>query len=228
MKKEEAGINTSLLKALKQKIKDKGYVAEFSPKDGTIIIINSELEVSSAIRTGDYHPSTLPAYLIVIHHDYFPKGISSDIVGFGDTLEQKIESTIETYLNTLLEPIIDSLSDNQSNQFDFKSNSTDREIAWHTKIGDSLFKGNWDETTNLPDLYSILEVSAKNNLVDQKLNWLELEICKNLTGEVHSSCLLNGKWWNEGQELLKKYVESWKDKEGFLKQQQFVVFRQEN
>ncbi len=223
-KEKEIDINTYLLQELKARIEEKGNTVEFSNVYAAIIV-NSEIEIATAIMPGDFHPSLLPLLIITINKKYFPNGIESSLVGLGNTLEHKVESAIENYLSSIFYPIVDSFTDSHLDEFDFKSNSTGREILWHPKMSENSFQGKWNETSNETNLYSIVESKLKNKLSDKKFNWLKLYISRQQDGTISGECLLNNEVWEDGYYLLENYAKTWKDNEEFLGHKQFIMFR---
>lgn len=223
-KEEQIDINSYLLHELKKRIEEKGNTVEFSSQYAAIIV-NSEIKIATAIMPGDFHPSILPLLVITINKDYFPDGIESTLMGLGNTVEQKVESAIENYMSTIFYPILDSFSDSHSEEFDFRSNSTGREILWHPKMSENSFQGKWTETSNEINLYSIVESQLKNKLSDKKLNWLKLYIARQPDGMFSGECLLNNEVWEDGYYLLKNYAKMWRDQGEFLGHKQFIMFR---
>ena len=223
-KEEQIDLNSYLLHELKKRIEEKGNTVEFSSQYAAIIV-NSEIEIATAIMPGDFHPSILPLLVITINKDYFPNGIESSLMGLGNTAEQKVEAAIENYMSTIFYPILDSFSDSHSEEFDFKSNSTGREILWHPKMSENSFQGKWNETSNEINLYSIVESQLKNKLSDKKLNWLKLYISRQPDGMFSGECLLNNEVWEDGYYLLENYAKMWRDQGEFLGHKQFVMFR---
>lgn len=223
-KEDQVDINTYLLHKLKERIEEKGNTVEFSTQYAAIIV-NSDIEIATALIPGDFHQSLLPLLTITINKDYFPNGIESSLVGLGNTNEQKVNSAIENYMSNIFYPIVDSFTDSHVEEFDFKSNSTGREILWHPKMSDNSFQGKWEETSNEVNLYSIIENKIKDKLLDKKLNWLKLYISRQPDGKISGECLLNNEVWEEGYYLLENYAKTWKDKGEFLGHKQFIMFR---
>ncbi len=223
-KEKEIDINTYLLQELKRRIEGKANTVEFSTQYAAIIV-NSEIEIATAIMPGDFHPSLLPLLVITINKDYFPDGIESSLVGLGNTLEEKVESAVENYLSSVFYPIVDSFTDSHLEEFDFKSNSTGREILWHPKMSENSFQGKWNETSKETNLYTIVEIQLKNKLSDRKLNWLKLYISRQPDGVISGECILNNEVWEDGYYLLEHYAKTWKDYGVFLGHKQFIMFR---
>ncbi|MEP5341173.1 MAG: DUF6348 family protein [Algibacter sp.] len=223
-KEEQIDINSYLLHELKERIEEKGNTVEFSTQD-TAIIVNSEIEIATAIMNGNFHPSLLPLLVRTINKEYFPDGIESSLVGLGNTDEQKIKSAVENYMSSIFYPIVDSFTDSHLEEFDFKSNSTGREILWHPKMSENSFQGKWSDTNNETNLYSIVENKLKEKLYDKKLNWLKLYISRQPDGIISGECLLNNEVWEDGYYFLEDYAKTWKDKGEFLGHKQFIMFR---
>ena len=213
-----------MLQKLKDRIEKSGNTVEFSTQYAAIII-NSEIEIATAILPGDFHPSILPLLIITINKDYFPKGIEASLVGLGTTIEQKVDFVINNYITNIFSTIIDSFKDTHIEGLDFKSVINDREILWHPKMSDNSFQGKWNETNDQINLYSILEEDIKTKLSDNKLNWLKLYISRQPNGEISGECLLNNEVWEEGYYLLEEYAKTWKDNGEFLGHKQFIMFR---
>lgn len=223
-KKKELDVNTYLLQRLKQRIEEKGNLVEFSTQYAAILI-NSEIEIATAVMKGDFHPFILPLLTITINKDYFPKGIESSLMGLGTTIEEKVESAIDNYIENIFTTIADSFNDIHIDEYDFKSIINNREILWHPKMSKSLIQGKWNETNNQINLYSVIEERVKKELKDYKFNWLKLYISRQPNGEISGECLLNNELWEEGYYLLEEYAKKWKDAGEFLGQKQFIMFR---
>lgn len=223
-KVEEIDINTYLLLQLKNRLEEKGNTVEFSTQYAAIVV-NSEIEIATALLPGEFHPSILPLLFITINKDYFPGGIEASLVGLGSTPEQMVESAIDNYLSDIFEPVLDSFTDSHVEDFDFKSTSTGKEILWHPKMSNNSLQGKWDETNSQTNLYSIVEDQIKDKLPDQKLNWLKLYISRQPDGSITGECLLNNEVWEEGYQLLENYAKTWKDQGEFLAHKQFIMFR---
>ncbi|MCF2874394.1 MULTISPECIES: DUF6348 family protein [unclassified Tenacibaculum] len=146
-------------------------------------------------------------------------------MGAGTTVEEKVESAIDNYISTTYSTIIDSFNDMHSEEFDFRSILNHREVLWHPNMSNDFFQGNWNETDDQTSLYSIIETEIKNNLLDNKFNWLKLYISRQPNGEVSGECLLNNVVWEKGYYLLEEYAKTWKDDGEFLGQKQFIMFR---
>ena len=223
-KEREIDLNSYLQLKLKERIEDKGRTVEFSTEYAALIV-NSEIEIATAIMPGDFHSSILPLLTITIHKDYFPEGIESSLMGVGRTVEEKVESAIDNYISTTYSTIIESFNDTHSEEFDFTSIFNNREVLWHPEMSDNSFQGNWNETDDQTNLYSIIKNEVKNKLSDNKFNWLKLYISRQPNGEISGECLLNNVVWEKGYYLLEAYAKTWKDYDKFLGQKQFIMFR---
>ena len=223
-KEEQINLNAYLLQKLKERIEKSGNTVEFSTQYAAILV-NSEIEIATAILPGNYHPSILPLLMITIHKDHFPKGIETSIIGLGTSIEQKVEFAIDTYISNIFLTILESFKDTHIEEFDFTSTIHDREILWHPKMSDNSFQGTWSETNDQTNLYTIIEDKIKTKLSDTKLNWLKLYISRQANGAISGECLLNNEVWEEGYYLLEEYAKSWKDNGEFLGHKQFVMFR---
>ncbi|WP_299123229.1 DUF6348 family protein [uncultured Tenacibaculum sp.] len=223
-KEEPIDINSYLLLKLKERIEVGGHTVVFSTEYAGLIV-NSEIEIATAVIPGDFHSSILPLLTVTIHKDYFPEGIQSSLMGAGITAEEKVESAIDNYISTTYSTIIDSFNDTHSEEFDFTSILNHREVLWHPKMSNEFFQGNWNETEDQTSLYSIIENEVKNNLLDNKFNWLKLYISRQPNGEISGECLLNNDVWEKGYYLLEAYAKTWKNDCEFLGQKQFIMFR---
>lgn len=216
--------NLLLLLALQERLISMGHNVEMHSQY-LALIINSELEIASVIiENPDYHPSLLHLMILTIHPNYFPEGIEENIVGIGETIEQKIESVIDNYLNTTFTPIIDSFTESHYPDLDFFTNNN-REILWHPKLGDLTLQGHWNSYPEGESLFDLLKEKVKNKLGNQKFNWLKIYISKMDESEITGECLFNNEPWEEGLEILYHYAKNWKIEGNFLGQKQFIMFR---
>lgn len=223
-KRVKVDANTALLQRLSEKITDMGHSTEFSTQHAAVIV-NSKLEIATALIPGDFHPSILPIIAITINKDYFPEGIEASFMGLGDSLEKQIEYACDNYLSNIFSTIIDSFSDTHMPEFDFQSTVDGKELLWHPKLSQNEFQGNWQQSNTETDLYDVIQEQVKSLLPNNKLNWLKLYISRQPDGSISGECLLNNKVWIEGYYLLEAYARTWKDSGEFLGQKQFIMFR---
>ncbi|RKT01423.1 DUF6348 family protein [Chryseobacterium defluvii] len=212
--------NVLLLDTLKNRLIDKGYEVEWHSKY-LALIINSELEIATVILDRpDYHPLLMHLMIITIHPTYFPDGIAENIVGIGNTVEEKIDSVLNNYLNTTFEPIIDSFSDTHDPELDFEYHHT----LWHPKLGNTVLQGDWEGPPKNEFLFELLKDKISQKLKNSKLNWLKIYISDS-NGTITGECLFNNEPWEEGLALLSDYIQSLNNKKDFIGLKQFIMFR---
>ena len=201
-----------------------GHTAEFSTKYAALVV-NSEIEIATAILPGNFHPLMLPALTITIHPTFFPDGIEASLVGFGDTTETKVATVVDNYITDIFTPFIESFKDTHNEASDFISTISGKEVLWHPKMSENSFQGTWKETLDDTNLFDILKNSLKTAPLDKKINSLKLYIGRQPDGELSMECSLNNEPWNKGLSLLEKYANTWKDKGEFKGQKQFIMLR---
>lgn len=211
--------NTSLLEVLKQHLAEKGYDVKWH-QQYQAIVINSELEIATAIiENPNYHPLLIHLMILTIHPKYFKDGIEENIVGVGNTIEEKVESVLNNYLSSTFEPIIDSFTDSHNPALDFYVN----EILWHPKLGNINLQGDWETEPEHDSLFNLLKDIIPEKLSDNKINWLKIYISKN-QDTITAECLFNNKPWEEGLNILNNYAKNWQE-DDFKGIKQFIMFR---
>jgi hypothetical protein len=218
--------NSYLIDVLKSKLNTLGYEVEKN-EEYLALTINSELEIAgTVIDIPNTHPSLIQIMILLIHPEYFPKGIIDNVAGIGSTIQEKIDSALENYLNTTFNTIMESFKENHIPEMDFTTKVNDRDILWHPNFGELVFQGEWKEFPDGEPLYEILKEKIKSKIKNQKFNWLKLYISKNSNNEIIGECLFNNEPWEEGLEMISKYAEKWgQNIEYFLAQKQFIVFK---
>ncbi len=226
-KQETAAVDhdSYLLETLINRLISLGYQAERHPKY-LALVINSEIEIATFILDDPgNHPNIIHLMILTIHPVYFPAGIKENIVGFGTTMEEKVNSVIDNYINTTFLPIMDSFSDTHHPDQDFSTITNNGEILWHPKLGNLTLQGQWDELPQNEPLFEIVKDKLKTRLTSNKLNWLKLYISKRADGTIIGECLFNNEPWDEGLAGITEYARSWKMKSDFQALKQFIMFR---
>lgn len=218
-------VHTYLIEQLQKKLENKGCVVERSTQY-LALLVNGELEITTAVMEGSYHSLLIHMLVYTIHKDYFPQGIEASLAGMGQSMEDKVASAIDNYLDTIFPPIIASLTECPQAEKGFTSQMHGRQIRWFPHLGEMVYQGPW--TTVVPDnfLYLLLREKMKDQLPDQKINWLKVYLSRLPGGEIVGECLLNNEVWEEGFAALSEFAEVWEKKGEFLAQKQFMMFRQ--
>lgn len=217
--------NVLLIETLKQRLSNAGYKVDKHPQY-LALIVNSEIEIATnIIEKPDYHPGIIHLLVFTIHPIYFPKGIVENIVGIGNTTEEKIESVLDNYVNSTFSPIIDSFSDSHQAHLDLTVIKDGKEVLWHPKLGNLICQGQWDIFPDDDVFFNLVKENIKRLLASNKLNWLKLYISKRSDGTIIGECLFNNEPWDEGLEIISKYAELWTIDSDFRGLKQFMMFR---
>lgn len=214
-----------LLLELKTKIEALGYPVAVHPQYRALIV-NSELEIATAIiHDPNYHHSLMHLMIMVLHPIYFPNGIEENIVGLGDSIQAKVRSVLDNYIRTTFVPIMEAFSESHDPALDFSTHTNGKEILWHPKPGDFGLQGGWQGASPAEDLFlGMLKEKLQYKLADQKFNWLKLYISRQPDGKILGECLLNNTPWEEGLQLIGEYARQWPGND-FRGQKQFIMFR---
>ena len=218
--------NSYLIDGLKNKLIDLGFEIKKN-EEYLSLTINSELEITGVvIDNPNTHPSLIQLMILLIHPEYFPKGIVDNVAGIGSTIQEKIDSALENYLNTTFNTIMESFRENHIPEMDFTIKINDNNVLWHPNFGELVFQGDWKEFPDGEPLYEILKEKIKSKITNQKFNWLKLYISKNSNNEIIGECIFNNEPWEEGLKIITNYAENWNQNiDYFLAQKQFIVFK---
>lgn len=223
-KEEEIDENAFLLAYLKFQLEELGHTVEFSTEYAAILV-NSEIEIATAIMPGDFHPLMLPVMIITIHPTYFPEGIVTYLTGLGDSIEAKTATVGEEYINDIFGTIAESVQDTHETTHTFDTSVNGENVRMQIFASDNVYQGNWDESSKKKSLLSALEEGLKIAPLDQKINSLKVYLSKQENGQFSVECTLNNEQWETGFDLLKKYAATWGKDGGFRGQKQFIMFR---
>ncbi len=217
--------NLYLLEALKDRLTSLGYQVERHPQY-LGLIANSELEIATLIiNNPENHVSILHLRILTIHAKYFSDGIDENIVGFGTTIQDKVNSVLNNYINTTFLPIIDSFSDSHNPVLDFTTIRSNKEVLWHPKLGSLNLQGQWKEHPQGEPFFEILKDKIKEKITSNKINWLKIYISKRSDGTIIGECKFNNEPWEDGLTEVIKYAESWNVNGDFYGLKQFIMFR---
>lgn len=214
--------NIFLLEVLKDALETNGYKVD-KHTQYQALVINSEIEIATAIvENPSYHPLLIHLMVLTIHPTYFPEGIEENIVGTGNTIEEKVQSVLQNYLTTTFEPIIDSFTDSHNPEIDFEVNN----IVWHPKLGNMALQGDWNGITTPENefIFNLLKDKITQKLTNNKLNWLKIYISKS-NDRIEGECLFNNEYWEEGLQILVNYIQNVETKSEFIGLKQFSMFR---
>lgn len=221
---EDQETNQLLVDSLKLKLEKNNYEVEYGDRSD-LLLVNSNILIETAIPKGSYHPSTLPVNFIAKNEKHFPNGITSNLVGFGDTKKQKIETICNKYLNEILIVLVDSFSDEKSKHLK-KSISNTHNSFWLPIVSENIYEGTLSKSFEKRSLFSIIKSNLIDKSTDKSFNWIQLSIIWNLSGNIRCESYFNGEWWTEGYDLIKSYAESQKNMNHYFTQKQFIVLKE--
>lgn len=214
--------DSTLLTSLKARLQKSGYQVT-SDKDSDWLVINGTLKVAGTVIE---HPAASPKIMqlqiSVLHDVLFPGGIIENLVGFGDTLEEKIESGLDNYFSTTLPSIIESVSSSNGGEFDYRDTSG---VLWHSSVGNMATQGQWESNIFDEPIFRLLKPHLIQMNFINKVNWVKVYISRQSDGSVMGECLLNNSPWESGYGAVAEYASHWGTKGRFLGQKQFMVFR---
>jgi len=225
-KVESEDPDTYLQKELKSRLEAEGHRVVL--EDGSVFV-DSKIEIlTTIIDNPELHRHLLHMHVVITAGDYFPSGLTEDLVGIGQNMHEKVDSALNNFLSVTLPPILGAFTDSHQPELDFATMAGDKEILWHPKLGNFGFQGKWDESEypEVEYLLNIIEENLKPMLADQKFNWLKIYLAKQPDGKISGDCSLNNKFWEEGYKVLLKYAKSWPQDESFRAIKQFILFRQ--
>lgn len=214
--------NALLLLRLEEKIITAGYTVTKHPQYASLIIEN-EIEIATfIIENPDYHPSLMHLMIVTIHRTYFPSGIEENIVGVGQTIDEKIESVLNNYIYTTFTPIIESFTEFHHPELDFQSD----DVLWHPNLGNVMIQGNSDIQIEKNQLFLLLKDELKKKCsADKKFHWLKIYISKQANKESMGECLLDNEPWEAGIDILYDFAETWNYQTNFVGVKQFIMIK---
>ncbi|MCK7553752.1 DUF6348 family protein [Chitinophaga sedimenti] len=211
-----------LLQALARRLMAQGYLIDIATT-GYQLTVSGALDITtSIIDSPDYHPSLIHLLITTKNADYFPEGIIENIVGVGNTLEEKVETVLDNYLATTFPAIADSFLDGHDPEVDFNDA---RGVLWHPRIGALSLQGQWEAEPAGEPIFDLLKTRLAGMLPDRKLNWLKVYVARYQDNEIIAECLLNNEVWPEGVAAVRAYAAGWAQVGTFLGQKQFMMFR---
>ena len=218
--------NSYVFEVLSDKLVQLGYQVEKHPKYLSLIV-NSNIEIATTIiENPNAHPSILQLMTLTIQPQYFPNGIEENIISIGTTIQEKVNFAIDDYIDGTFLPIIESLSTKPITNFDFSTTVDNKEIHWHTNLGNIKVRGKWNyEGVHTATLFEIIKDELKTKLTSNKFNWLKLYISKQANGEITGECFFNDEPWEDGLTVLTEYAKLWKMENNFRSMKQLIVFR---
>lgn len=211
-----------LLQTLAKRLMAQGYMINISPA-GNELTVSGALDIATSIvESPDYHPSLIHLLIITKNADYFPQGITENIVGVGNTLEEKVQTVLDNYLATTFPAIADSFLDGHDPEIDFNDHTG---ILWHPRLGVLSLQGQWAEEPQGEPIFDLLKDRLAAVLPNKKLNWLKVYVARYQDDEIIAECLLNNEVWADGLREVYRYVAGWPQQGVFLGQKQFMMFR---
>lgn len=211
-----------LLQTLAKRLMAQGYMINISPAGNELTVSGALDIVTSIIESPDYHPSLVHLLIITKNADYFPQGITENIVGVGNTLEEKVETVLDNYLATTFPAIADSFLDGHDPEVDFNDHTG---ILWHPRPGALSLQGQWAEEPQGEPIFDLLKNKLAAIIPNKKLNWLKVYVARYQDDEIIAECLLNNEVWEDGLREVYRYVAGWPQRGVFLGQKQFMMFR---
>ncbi|WP_121809261.1 DUF6348 family protein [Mucilaginibacter kameinonensis] len=222
---QQSEYNGYLTEALESRLLNMGYQIERHPQY-LALIVDSEIEIAAAIvDIPGAHPFIMQVNVLKIHPVYFPKGIYECLVGFGETIDKRINSALDNYLDSTFSPIMAGFSDTHDPDVDLLITTNNREVLWHPKLGDLMVQGQWEEMPDGKCLFEILREKIKPLLTNNKFNWLKIYISKNADGAIIGECVFNNQLWNDALDDITQLAEAWIMKGEFKALKQFIMFR---
>ncbi len=219
---EETPVYAQLTQLLKEKLMEQHYHVEFNQERISLTVDQQvEVIVSDVVEEG-LHPHLMKQIYLIVHPEYFPKGIVEYLVGVGTTLQEKMETGIQNFLGTILPPILDGFNDTHDPELDFHD---DNGMLWHPKPGQLGLQGSWEEEPETDDLRALLNAKLQSVIPNQKFNWLKIYAAKDGEGKVTLDCNLNNEPWEAGSQVVLSVAQSWKNPPIFCAIKQFIMYR---
>ncbi|UYQ95714.1 DUF6348 family protein [Chitinophaga horti] len=211
-----------LLQSLAKRLMAQGYMIDISETANELTVSGALTIATSIIESADYHPNLIHLLIITKNKDYFPEGITENIVGVGTTIEAKVETVLDNYLATTFPAIADSFLDGHDPEIDFNDG---RGILWHPRLGALSLQGQWAAEPEGEPIFDLLKNKLAETIPNRKINWLKVYVARYQDDEVIAECLLNNKVWEEGTVAVRKYAANFPQQGTFLGQKQFMAFR---
>ncbi|SHL45304.1 hypothetical protein SAMN05444266_103382 [Chitinophaga jiangningensis] len=221
---QEQPVYVQILEALKIKLLEQHYKVNWLKEEETLLV-DDVLEIAADYEpTPDGHPLVMKLVYVVIHREYFPKGIIEFLAGIGDTLEDRIDNGNNNFLQLVLPPILDSLNPTHNPDLDLVD---DQDNEWHVKAGDMGLQGEWEEQPEDEVILLQLHEQLKEKLAEQSqpFCWLKVYTAINNDGTKIHECNFNNVHWEAGDEQISKIPESWDTPQVFKAIKQFVMLR---
>ncbi|QES90103.1 DUF6348 family protein [Rhizosphaericola mali] len=213
--------NILLINTLKIHLKELGFQVIENTENNSLVVNHELLVVAEIVHNPNYHQRLLHLWINTSQSDYFPEGIEDNIVGIGDSIEEKINSVLNNYIHTTFLPIANSI--NESYEPDITMSISAQ--IYQVEIGEIGKQGNWDK---IPEQYIFFEL-LYNQLAQvislEKFNWLKVYIARQADGTISGECLLNNQNWEEGMSILIQYANSWGVTHSFQGLKQFIMVK---
>lgn len=218
--------DTFLQEELKRKLEEKGHSVRL--EDGSVFVDKKIEILTTIIDNPELHPHILHLHTVIVAGNYFPRGLTENLVGMGETMHEKVESALNNFLTVSLPPVLDAFTDSHYPGLDFETETNGREILWHPKIGNFGLQGKWtdDERPKEDYFLELLKEKLKPLLIDRKFNWLKIYLAKQKDGEINGDCSLNNEFWEEGFKIIEESAKLWDNgNSSFRGIKQFILFR---
>jgi hypothetical protein len=212
------------LEALQTRIIARGYTAE-KLSGRNALIVNGELEIATSIFIPEYtHWTLLHVMVLVSHPQYFPAGISKRMDGLGNTLEKRVYSAIDTWLESYFCHIIECVSGKHNPRFDiFTPNG--KAVLCHSNPCVLIWHGRWIDPPKGEPVFDLLQDALKTKLEAAGIfSWVHVGF-SNFDGTANGVCEFNDEHWQEGFDIIKKYVAGWEEWTDIRGVEQFIIFR---
>ncbi|MBV7530133.1 DUF6348 family protein [Chitinophaga sp. sic0106] len=220
----ELPVYVQILEALKVKLLEQHYKVSWLKEEKTLLV-DDVLEIAADYEpTPDGHPFVMKLVYVVIHREYFPKGIIEYLAGIGDNQEDRIDNGNQNFLQLILPPILDSLNPTHDPEMDLTDNEGNE---WHVKSGDMGLQGEWEEQPEEEIILLQLHEQLKEKLVEQPgpFCWLKVYTAIGNEGTKIHECNFNNMHWEAGDEQISKIPDSWDTPKVFKAIKQFVMLR---
>lgn len=183
------------------------------------------LEASITNRIVRTDAIILELNIVASHATLFAGGISDFLVGLGTNDSMAIKTGVASYVTGVFSTILHGLTSEHQPALDFNVNKE----LWHPVAGTLQVQGAFSGDTALDDLHLIkllkpLLVNKLSTSTDTTLHWVKVYVSRQADGAIMQECGYDNNPLPEGNEILKRYAESWKVND-FAGQKQFFMLR---